>query len=263
MAKRKQASAAVEANVLVKYARRCTLCYGLHHDLRLKKGQIAHVDQDPANSEEANLVYLCFEHHDEYDSTTKQSKGITEAEVREYARRLAEAIARGEHATGPVAPVSPNISELEIRAHDREIFRRADELMSESFLKLFLDDLGASHAYQSARLNRIYEFRELFANVGNLYLTEGINDQLLQLLLALDTLTNYLAQHFFVYPREQPNDSFQLCMYPDLNIDRGGSGTYAEMSRYADHTKRLVACIKDVKLEYEKYRTTVKRHLLV
>jgi hypothetical protein len=33
-------------------------------------------------------VYLCFDHHDEYDGRSSQSKGLTEGEVREYRNRL-------------------------------------------------------------------------------------------------------------------------------------------------------------------------------
>jgi hypothetical protein len=42
-------------------------------------------------------VFLCFDHHDEYDSSTSQSKGITQAELREYKKLLLAAISRGEH----------------------------------------------------------------------------------------------------------------------------------------------------------------------
>jgi hypothetical protein len=56
----------------------------------LKKGQIAHLDQDRNVNSISNLVYLCFDHHDEYDSTTRQSKGLTRAEVTAYRGRLHE-----------------------------------------------------------------------------------------------------------------------------------------------------------------------------
>lgn len=54
----------------------------------VRKGQIAHLNHDPSDSRFQNLVFLCFEHHDEYDSRTGQSKGFTAEEVREYRDRL-------------------------------------------------------------------------------------------------------------------------------------------------------------------------------
>lgn len=54
----------------------------------VRKGQIAHLNHDPSDSRFQNLVFLCFDHHDEYDGRTGQSKGLTLEEVREYRDRL-------------------------------------------------------------------------------------------------------------------------------------------------------------------------------
>jgi len=66
------------------------LCAGLHDDFGIKKGQIAHIDGNSSNSDSDNLVYLCLDHHDELDSKTSQSKGLTFEELKEYRRRLYE-----------------------------------------------------------------------------------------------------------------------------------------------------------------------------
>ena len=71
----------VAACVLVLSRRRCCLCYGLERDTGMKIGQIAHLDQDPANNDPDNLVFLCFAHHDQYDTRTSQSKGLLRSEV--------------------------------------------------------------------------------------------------------------------------------------------------------------------------------------
>jgi hypothetical protein len=57
-------------------------------DLGLKQGQIAHLDQNPANNTETNLAFLCFDHHDQFDSTTRQSKNLTKREVEIYRNEL-------------------------------------------------------------------------------------------------------------------------------------------------------------------------------
>jgi hypothetical protein len=58
----------------------------------LKSGQIAHLDRNNQNASEDNLCFLCLEHHDEYDSSTSQRKGLTQNEVRSYRQELHEAI---------------------------------------------------------------------------------------------------------------------------------------------------------------------------
>jgi hypothetical protein len=64
------------------------VCYGLEHDEGQKAGQIAHLDHDPSNNAVENLVFLCLAHHDQYDSTTSQSKGLSLEEVRRHQSQL-------------------------------------------------------------------------------------------------------------------------------------------------------------------------------
>ncbi|PSB23658.1 hypothetical protein C7B82_30810 [Stenomitos frigidus ULC18] len=74
--------------VLLQSRRRCAICFGLKFDTRIKHGQIAHLDQNNTNADVDNLVFLCLHHHDEYDSKTSQSKGMTVGEVRTHRKEL-------------------------------------------------------------------------------------------------------------------------------------------------------------------------------
>jgi hypothetical protein len=60
----------------------------LHGDSNIKKGQLAHLDQDRENNGFQNIAFLCLEHHDEYDGKTSQSKAITAEEVKRYREDL-------------------------------------------------------------------------------------------------------------------------------------------------------------------------------
>src|SRR3990172_6759252 len=97
MPKRKNVPQEAQTFVLVASARRCCLCYGLNGDLAIRDGQIAHLDHDPSNSNPDNLAWLCFEHHNEFDSQQRQGKGLTIYEVKTYRSRLYDAIAAGRH----------------------------------------------------------------------------------------------------------------------------------------------------------------------
>ncbi|MBI4621416.1 MAG: hypothetical protein HY739_14875 [Desulfobacterales bacterium] len=81
--------------ILEKSKRRCCLCFGLNYDSMRKRGQIAHLDRDPANSRPDNLAFLCLDHHDEYDSRTSQSKSIQTNEVKAYRDQLYQYIESG------------------------------------------------------------------------------------------------------------------------------------------------------------------------
>src|SRR4051812_6867752 len=78
----------IETAVLTASRRKCCLCYYLDGRQEKRKGQIAHINHDRSDPTFENLVWLCLEHHDEFDSNTSQSKGITPEEVKKYRDRL-------------------------------------------------------------------------------------------------------------------------------------------------------------------------------
>ncbi len=88
MSTRKGIKEADQVALLTRCRRRCCLCYGLKKDTEIKRGQIAHVDQDPSNNKLENLAWLCLDHHDEYDSKTSQSKKLKKGEVTHYKKEL-------------------------------------------------------------------------------------------------------------------------------------------------------------------------------
>lgn len=108
---RRAVSKLTETSVLLKSRRRCCICFALNRDLRLKSGQIAHLNQRSDDNREANLAYLCLTHHDEYDSITRQSKGLTEQEVLVFRDELYDRLA--EYLSLPV-----HFGELHIPARD-------------------------------------------------------------------------------------------------------------------------------------------------
>jgi hypothetical protein len=85
----------VQVAVFKRSGRRCALCFGLHGDGRVKKGQLAHVDRIPNNSTEENAAFLCLPHHDDYDSVSKHTKRLTPGELKAYRDKLYEAIETG------------------------------------------------------------------------------------------------------------------------------------------------------------------------
>jgi hypothetical protein len=93
-AKRKK-NPKVHIDVLVKSRRRCCLCFGLKGDHGEKRGQIAHLDHNRINDKIDNLAFLCFDHHDQYDSITSQSKSIQINELKTYREQLYQFVESG------------------------------------------------------------------------------------------------------------------------------------------------------------------------
>lgn len=84
------AGSVIEAEVLTRSRRRCAICFGLSRDTSIVQGQIAHLDGDRNNNDLGNLAFLCFNHHDQFDGTTSQSKGLKVKEVKQYRDELYE-----------------------------------------------------------------------------------------------------------------------------------------------------------------------------
>ena len=92
MTRRKKIPQSKQDEVITLSSRKCCLCFGINSDFSPKKGQIAHLDKNPENNAIGNLAWLCLDHHDEYDSRTSQSKGLTIGEVKRYRDKLYEAV---------------------------------------------------------------------------------------------------------------------------------------------------------------------------
>jgi len=68
--------------------RRCCLCFWLDGLDEVQKGQFSHLDHDNQNNAEDNLAFLCFDHHDEYDTRSSTAKGLKIKEVKEWRDEL-------------------------------------------------------------------------------------------------------------------------------------------------------------------------------
>ena len=123
---RKSILPATQADILVESRRRCAMCFHLHGDLSVKAGQIAHIDRERSNNAEANLCFLCLEHHDEYDRKHSQSKGWQPAELTEIKSRFQQAITSGEHLVMPKPQPAVGLNT------DRQTLAKIEALMTQA-----------------------------------------------------------------------------------------------------------------------------------
>jgi len=115
---RKELPGPIRARILISSRRRCCLCWFWDGDDSRKDGQIAHIDRDPSNASEDNLVYLCLPHHNQYDAEYRQSKKIMDEEVRNARAELSR------HLNG--SPISSVLLEAKL-GRDFEGFTEEDE----------------------------------------------------------------------------------------------------------------------------------------
>jgi hypothetical protein len=132
--KRIKVPARTLAEVVTASRRRCCICFALDGDSTEKPGQIAHLDRDASNSRPDNLAFLCLKHHDQYDSRTSQSKGLTLEEVKGYRGQLAAFVA------DTLPQSDADIAAALVRAIDRPAFRTP--FRQESSLQRFKEAIG-------------------------------------------------------------------------------------------------------------------------
>ncbi len=253
-----------EAAVLRACARRCALCYGLNADSNEKRGQLAHIDRQRSNSRPNNLVYLCLDHHNEYDTKYQVSKGLSPRELHAYKHELEVAIAAGIHrgrkhpvtdADHPPAPVVD---------HDKCIFASSDKLMSESQLTSLLAVLLDDHFYDEWQFKVLVRFCHYYSQTGNQFIGKALASRSRSLVRALAKLKSFLAFHFWLHPDEQPlDDTARYCLHPDLNFDRALRVGPVERSQYREFATQLELLVERARSAYRRYRRTVKERLFV
>lgn len=69
----------IEAEVLYKSDHICCICKNLSLNI-----QVCHIDGNPANNREENLIALCLNHHDKASSKSPMSKSYTQEELKKY-----------------------------------------------------------------------------------------------------------------------------------------------------------------------------------
>lgn len=122
--KRKRVEPAKTMHVLVRSRRRCAVCFGLSRDVGIKLGQIAHLDRNPSNNDPDNLCFLCFEHHELYDSKASQAKGYTALEVVKFRKELDSFFGSQEFWPGLALPPSTSHDSGKRRGIELEVYDR-------------------------------------------------------------------------------------------------------------------------------------------
>ncbi|MCP4367304.1 MAG: hypothetical protein GY797_04195 [Deltaproteobacteria bacterium] len=255
----------IQTKILTQSARRCALCVWLYGDLSLKKGQIAHLDHDSNNNKEENLVFLCLDHHDEFDSKTSQSKGFLPAEVKEYRDRLYVTVATGLEKT---VQLEESLHALQIEQerhdkimeHDKNVFITANNFLSENHLDDFLLRLECQNAYRDTGINPILTCCDFLTGESHQFISPPIRHANEQFVTAIRALYQFLCKHFFMTEKFENDCIYRL--YPDLIGDLK-AGLSRHERQYADVQEQLLELCTDVRKDYQTYRQEVKMTLIL
>lgn len=147
--------------------------------------------------------------------------------------------------------------ELKRSAHDAEVFNRIDQIMDETSLKNILDWIGTDHSYESDQIAIMDKFYYEARENKNSYLHSEIEDKKQEMISALGRLRNFLSLNFFVFPNNQIQ-ARRFCLYPELNVDRGGLPTPEQSLRYDEKAEEMFGLIDAAYECFVNYRLAVK-----
>lgn len=257
---------------------------------------------DPTQSDEGrhafeNLLLLCPIHHDVIDSDLdsytvdrllkikseyEKSNQCEDDPSDEIANKLITNIFEGSlllsqnQSGGQVAHqitnylAQPDVSaalerEIQVRrdTHDLEVFERSDSILNEIALDEGVNLLTNDHSYHRSFNRSISEFTQFFEKAQNQYLNSNLETLSAQLSDSLRELSRFLVYNFFVYPKHRTFEDTRYCLYPDLNVDRAGTGLPEEMIRYDQFAEQLIKSVDKVSENFAKYRKAVKKTLCI
>jgi len=153
--------------------------------------------------------------------------------------------------------------EAKRQAHDLDVFRRSDAILDEDILLPGFSTLIGDHSYRESFRNPVAEFCDFFIKAQNQYLDSNLASLSSDATTALRRLVSFIAKHFFIYPKHnQDFENIRYCLYPELNVDRAGSGDPDEMDKYDNYGDQLEQVVRNAEVAYRSYRKAIKEKLI-
>lgn len=152
--------------------------------------------------------------------------------------------------------------ELE-QQHDRAIFQKTNELLSDQQIEQFIQSLQDDHSYYMNESGRIDNYARFLATTSNHFLRPTLADATRRFLLAWSELGHFISYKFFVFPNNQKEPPFRLCMTPGLNMDREGDGSPHQLAKYNKLTEELESLAEKTIGQYRTLRRAIKDELVI
>lgn len=266
-----------EDDVFERSRERCAACFFRYDDLRVKRGQLAHVNHNKLDMRAANLVFLCRKHHEDYDTPRPTTKRVSARRMRMLRQSLYEAIDKKRHTLKDqraklVASPKKNAKRAASRegtatgagvrgdgaaAHDREVFAGHNDLFSEKKLLALLRDLDTDQDFE-ATLHKLCE--DLPRRIGapeNRFVDDALQEAAERFAEALFSLWRFMVTRYF--PPPGPGRLSGRYVHKDVPAN----GLKDKHEERMTHNAKLGCLVNSVRAAYVPYRALVKKKLYV
>ena len=161
----------------------------------------------------------------------------------------------------PILSAEENAQIQMKRDHDVELYRKESAILDQAQIDYFYNHVGAEHTCWDDDYRCLADLHDFSIKPENRYLDEGVLAQRDSLALACNKLSWFLVTHFFHFPDRKIDGRWQKALYPELNIDRGGS--YEGTGRYDKYADELSGLLKELKATFKEYRIAIKETYIV
>jgi len=142
--------------------------------------------------------------------------------------------------------------------HDQELAKRFLALASEAHVLDTFERIGADHSCTDTQWDLLSEIEQFCNLTENHFLSSAIQPVAASFHLKVQELTSFISRNFFT-----GNKGTKTYLYPQLNVERGGTGSHAQNQEYGKYATELVALILGSKAAYKKLRLEIKKELVV
>ncbi|GEM_PF-3432575 len=145
--------------------------------------------------------------------------------------------------------------------HDRQIFVKADGILTERHLLDLVASLMSLHACIAGSMHPLDRLPRFFQEEGNQYLKKRLRKASSKLVSACNALSHFVSLNFWVHPPNQGARDFEdtwIRLHPELNIDTSDDPSPRKEDSYAQYAKQLDELCIGVTKEYRSYRALIK-----
>lgn len=148
-----------------------------------------------------------------------------------------------------------------VMVHDKELFNKLNDFLKESDFRYIMDWVNREHAYGEQQSKPIDDFLHYSVLSDFEFLTPQIERAKKDFSSVLNKYRYFTSINFFVPKGATSTDRY--CLYPDMNIDRGGYPTAEEEAFYEKKAGELNNEIQICLLKFEHYRRSIKECLFI
>jgi hypothetical protein len=148
-----------------------------------------------------------------------------------------------------------------MQKHDLPLFKEMDAILPEVKLNAILSNLENDHSYYNDDDNTFHNLFFLTGQTGKTFINEKLQAKATTFINSLKNFDRFAKKEFDIFPRTMTGN-YRLCLKPNWNIDRDLDmpDTNKELS-YDKLADEMGVIIKQIRADYNVYRTEVKRQL--